>query len=158
MKPRQFTIGLLLLTLPLLASAVSDNQASGEARIHSIDQSEIQGRALFLDTGSADTGLVVSATATGLDPNQGYISLVYDIGAVSGGPSACVPSPASTLGFQKMFVGTWVVNPDGTGRLFAVKTGSSYAPLADLGAVSIRVIAPAGPAVLQGCGQVRTNP
>jgi hypothetical protein len=46
------------------------------------------GRITFTQTGP---GLVVTGTATGLAPNTvgRYVTLVYDIGSVSGGPNRC---------------------------------------------------------------------
>jgi hypothetical protein len=59
-----------------------------------------------------------------------------------------------------MAVGFWQVAADGTGTLFATKTGEAYAPLATFDAVSVRVVLGPPPAgfVLQGCGQVHRNP
>ncbi len=133
--------------------------STGAARPHAIDRSGIQAQILFLDTGSPDKGLVVSGFATGLDPGAAYFSLIYDVGSVPGGPAACTPSGPALSGAQ-MGVGFWEVAPDGTGSLFAVKTGASYAPLDAVGAVSVRIVLGPPPAgfVLQACGQIHRNP
>ncbi len=136
-------------------TVLSNDQAAGSARLHQIDQSGIEARIVFLDTG---TQLIVSGEASGLDPDQAYFSLIYDQDALPGGPSACVPSsnPSPLTGAQ-MFVGNWIVEPDGTATLSAVKIGSSFAPLSDIGAMSVRVVDPVPPADLQACGRVHEN-
>ncbi|MGI0025771.1 MAG: hypothetical protein ACREA4_11605, partial [Nitrososphaera sp.] len=75
-----------------------------------------------------------------------------------GGPNACVPStiPSPITGAQ-MLVGSWSVEQDGTGTLFAVKTGEGYSPLSDIGAMSVRVVDPVPPPDLQACGRVHEN-
>jgi hypothetical protein len=130
--------------------------ALGAARLHQVDQSGVKARILFLDSGSPDTGLVVAGTATGLDPTQAFFTLVYDAGALPAGPRACEPSPANNLTVDQMGVDFWTVNPDGTGNLFRIKTDSAYAPLSDIGAVSIRHVVGPPPEgfILQACGRV----
>ena len=145
-----FTVSGLLL---VAVTSVRADQGVGSARAHTIDGSGIQGRIVFLDSGDAAGGLVVSGRATGLDPAQGYVTLVYDRGAVPGGPSACLPSGAVLTGTQ-MFVGFWSVDEDGNGTLFVTKTGESYAPMSDIGATSIRL----ADMTLQACGRVRGQP
>ena len=133
---------LVLLTVVLgmmmiagtAVGALSDPR-TGSAKLHPYNQSGIKGRINFFDTG---TTLVVSGTATGLDPNNFYISLLYDVGSVPGGPLACEPSEANTLTEDQMFAGIWSVAPDGTGTLNFTKSGPLYVPLRDVDTVSIR--------------------
>ncbi|MGH7800963.1 MAG: hypothetical protein ACREOW_10105 [Thermodesulfobacteriota bacterium] len=145
----------MVLMFASTVAVLSNDQATGSARLHQIDQSGIDARIVFLDTG---TQLIVSGEATGLDPNQAYISLVYDRDALPGGPSACVPStiPSPITGAQ-MFVGSWIVDQDGTGTLFTVKTGDSYAAISEIGAVSVRVVDPVSPPDLEACGRVHSK-
>lgn len=137
----------------------SGGQATGRARLHQISRSGIRARILFLDSGSPDNGLVVSGRATGLDPTQMFFTLVYDTGALPGGPEACLPSSANQLTGVQMQVGFWKVYADGTGTLFAIKAGDSYVPLSDIGATSVRHVVGPPPEgfVLQACGRVRRN-
>jgi hypothetical protein len=154
------TLGIAIMSTSSVA-ALPDDQATGSAQLHQINQSGIKAQISFLDTGSPLNQLVVNGTATGLDPAQTYVSLVYDTGAVPGGPHACEPSRVpSPLTSEQMFVGFWTVAADGTGTLFAIKTGSAYVPLSAVGAVSVRVVLGPPPAgfVLQACGRVHTNP
>lgn len=144
------TLSLFILAVP--AGSFAD-PSLGSARQHSIDRSGVSGRILFLDTGDPDKGLIMSGSATGLDPEQAYLTLVYDQGSAPSGPSACEPTGPALNGAQ-MFVGVWTVHEDGTGTLFAVKTGSRYARLDQIGAVSIRD----GSRALQACGRVHDRP
>jgi len=151
---------ILIVTLGVMAVSLSSvgalsQPSTGSARLHEINRSGIQARMLFLDTGDPATGLVVSGTATGLDPAAAYISLRYDTGSVPGGPLACEPSDSSTLTEAQMFVGSWTVAADGTGTLFAIKTDATYTALTEIGAISIRRV-PGG--TLQACGQIHRNP
>lgn len=160
MKRLIVTSMLGLVFLIISSVPVPAEQATGAARLHATDGSGIQGRMVFLDTGSPQTGLMVSGTATGLDPTQTYFSLIYDVGALPGGPAACVPAGNPPLTGTQMGVGFWLVGADGTGTLFAVKTGDSYVSLGSIGAVSIRIVLGLPPAgfALQACGQVHQGP
>ncbi len=137
-------------------AATAADQAIGKSHLQQIEQSGVRARILFLDSGSADTGLVVSGEATGLDPQASYFSLVYDRGARPRGPGACLPGGDPPLTGDQMGVGFWQVGPDGTGTLFAIKTGSAYVPLDDVGAVSVRIVLGPPPEgfVLEACGRV----
>ncbi len=153
MNKRSMTpaVAVLLAAFAVLVP-VHAGQALGSARQHPIDGSGTQGRIVFLDSGTSESGLVVSGTATGLDPAQAYVTLVYDRGATPGGPAACLPTRG--LNGAQMFVGFWSVDPSGHGSLFVQKSGDGYASLNELGAVSIR----AGDMSLQACGRVRSQP
>jgi hypothetical protein len=157
-KQRAMAIAGLATALLTTTSAAAE-PATGAARLHPIDRSGVRARIVFLDTGSPDQGLVVSGQAAGLDPAQTYVSLIYDTGAVPGGPRACEPT-GPTLSPAQMIVGTWQVAADGTGTLFAVKTAAGYAALESFDAVSVRIVVGPPPAgfVLQACGQVHRNP
>jgi hypothetical protein len=90
----------------------------------------VQARAVLLDTGSPQTGLLVGAQATGLTPGQNIHLSPIRRGFPGGWAGSLHTNRGSSepkryYGDQ-MFVGTWQVAPDGTGTLFAVKTGSSY--------------------------------
>ena len=98
----------------------------------------------------------MSGTATGLDPNNFYISLLYDQRSVPGGPLACEPSDSSTLTGAQMFAGAWQVSADGTGTLNFTKTGPPYVPLAEIATMSIRGAAEDFERV--ACGRIHENP
>jgi hypothetical protein len=142
----------------LFSTSASDKPSTGAARLHQIHKSGITARIVFLDTGDPSTGLIVSGTATGLDPEDIYITLVYDDGSVPGGPRACEPPPDNDQTDAQMFVGTWTVAPDGTGTLNATKTGASYVPLDDISTVSVREVVGVGLPELEACGEVHRNP
>jgi hypothetical protein len=147
-----------LATGLLFSASAFDSPSTGGATLHQINRSRITARIKFLDTGDPSTGLIVSGTATGLDPGDTYITLVYDTGSVPGGPRACEPPPDNDQTDAQMFVGTWVVRPDGSGTLNATKTGASYVPLDDISTTSIREVVGAGLPELRACGEVHRNP
>ncbi|MCI0416775.1 hypothetical protein L0222_28740 [bacterium] len=142
-------VTLILILVPLWAFA---EPRTGSSEQHPINQSGIRGEILFLDTGNSSTGLIISGTATGLDPAASYISLRYDRGSVPGGPVACEPTDGLTA--AQMFVGFWTVNSDGTGSIFAQLAGDTYTPLTDIGTISIRL---ASDGSLQACGEIHRN-
>ena len=146
----QLLTGAALTVVLGISTVALADQAGGKAKLHSIDHSGIRASVLLLDTGSADNGLVVSAQARGLDPNQIYISLMYDQGSVPRGPNACIPTMAGP-----MMVGMWSVDMDGSGILFAILDGDGYRPLGEIGTMSIRQVVEAPPPILQACGKVQ---
>jgi len=113
--------------------------------------------------GSPDNVLVIKGTATGLDTSKGqvYFSLVYNIGSVDEGPTACVPvpPPAPQITFNQMTTAFWRTNPDGTGTLLAVKSGAFYVPLSRIGTMSVRQATPGSNPpffnVLRACGDIQ---
>jgi hypothetical protein len=125
------------------------------ARLQPVDQSGIHALVVLVDTGRE---LRVHALAQGLDPNQRYVSLVYDTGSRPSGPGACEPTSAA-LSAAQMFVGDWEPVGRGVRTLQAVKTGDSYAPLSAIGTMSVRVVVGPPPAgfVLKACGRVQTQ-
>ena len=135
------------------ASAASSAAAksTGGVNLHQIDRSGIRGRIEFVDRGNAADGLEVTGTATGLDPDVSYISLVYDAGAKPSGPRACAPSSPGDLTGLQMFVSGWQVDADGNGTLHVLKTGPFYVALDAIGAMSIRE---EDTRALQACGKV----
>jgi hypothetical protein len=159
----------LFLTIGLLAGVTSyadddkkkpeaiEEPATADAHIRPIDKSGIEARVAFLDTGSAMPGLVVSGIAKGLDPTQKYFSLIYDNGSVAVGPTACEPTSNGSVNGPQMPVGFWNVNKDGTGTLFAIKSGPSYAKIGTFRTISIRIVLGPPPAgfQLRACGLVR---
>lgn len=153
---------VLLVAASLAAQAPPQGQATGSARLTPINISGIEAEILFLDTGSGVHGLVVSGKASGLDPAQTYFSLLYKVGSVPGGPTACTPPPGSDITEAQMFTNFWTVASDGTGTLFRQKTGAAYVPLSDISTVSIRKATPGqNPPffnILQACGEIHRNP
>lgn len=126
-------IGVSLLSTNLTAlAAVTQN-----INQHPVGGSGIQGRVEVSDTGSS---LMISATATGLNPAHQYFSLIYTLASHPGGivegktlpptSNAIAPCDAfnqagqTTVDFAQMLVGFWTVNADGTGTLNVVKSAS----------------------------------
>ena len=100
-------------------------------------KNEIEATVTLFDTGDPSTGLVVSGRGSGFDPNQTFLSLIYDVDSVDSGSKACVPTGTS-LKPEQHFVGFWEVDADGTARLNAIKMGQSHAELRRVGTLSIR--------------------
>ncbi len=151
-----FSVAALVLLAGASVSLMAGKTLNASANVRPLPESKILGQISLMDTGGPETGLVVSGEAKGLDPNGTYVSLIYNDGSLASGPNACAPTNGLLDGTQ-MFVGFWNVGPDGSGKLFALKLGESYAPLADIGTVSIREVQGPAPSgfVLQSCGSVR---
>lgn len=159
---------LVLLTFGLAAiigfPCVALAQQTGFTQVQPVNRSGIQAMIAFSDNG--DT-LEVIGVATGLDPAQTYVTLLYDVGSLPGGSTACLPTDDS-LTFTQMVVGLWVVHESGNGTLTATKTGGSYVALDDFGTTSVRLDTQAGQPlpsapdpnrfVLQACGKVHIAP
>ena len=148
------------------AGVPSDSQ--GQATLPAINGSGISARIEFVDDGAT---LTVTGTASGLDPAESYVTLIYDNGSVPGGPNACQPTvfdpndPDFLLG--TMLIGFWEIDPDGNGTLSATNTnfGADYVPLDRFRSTSVRRIvgpppAPGAPPLteLVACGHVATQP
>jgi hypothetical protein len=106
---------------------------TAHATQHPMNQSGAMGRINFT---SVPGGLSVTGTATGLHgPSIArYVSLVYDLGSVPGGPNACEP----TEPIDGMFVGIWIVDALGNGMLIQVVPPGAIAPLSEIDTISIR--------------------
>jgi hypothetical protein len=152
MQRRRLMIGSVALLFGLVAGAavLAQEFTTGHALQHPSNQSGVMGRITFTET---PAGLIVEGTATGLEgPSVGrYVSLVYDVGSVPGGPTGCEP----TVELANMFVGIWVVDADGNGEL--VQLNPAVAPLDMIDTVSIRdgtVNQGFGPEAVVACGQI----
>jgi hypothetical protein len=85
------------------------------------------------------------------------VTLVYDVGSVSGGPELCEP----TVPMPGMFVGTWAVDAVGNGLLIQVAPPGAITPLGTFDTVSIRdttINGGFGVQAVIACGQVAVNP
>ena len=142
----------VVLALGVSASVAQSHSLGAAPVLSQVDGSGIRAQILFLDTGAPENGLIASGRAEGLDPNRIYTTLIYNAGSVSTGPAACLPTNA-ILDKSQMFVGNWKVSADGTGTLFAVKMGESFASLDDVGTTSVRVLE-GSDLVLRACGDV----
>lgn len=148
-----FTILIALISAAVVTTAAAYAvQSMGSAKLRQINGSGVRARTSFLDSGSPDDQLIIVGTAKGLDPTKAYVSLVYDNGSAPRGPGACLPSAQNDLTGAQMFVGTWQVDANGNGTLLVTKTGPSYVPVSEIGAMSIRL---ADTRELQACGEVR---
>jgi hypothetical protein len=132
------SLTVLIGTIMLLTSSIGAkaDPSEGKARLHPINHSGIKAKISFLDTGNNVTGLIISGTATGLDPNESYVSLLYDNPSVRGEEQSCNLAD-NLLDFEEEFAGRWSVEPDGTGTLFRTNFTSAYVPLSRLDAISI---------------------
>ncbi|MFH0352413.1 MAG: hypothetical protein ACHBMF_10880 [Chromatiales bacterium] len=163
MKRTLLTALILTATLTSVGQAQADGvrvTRFGSATLDPIDASAVRARIAFIDNG---VDLIVLGTATGLDPGKTFISNIYDNGSVATGPNACEPTifDPNDQGFilPTMFLGTWVVDATGIGKLTAVNTnnGKDFVPLRKFRTVSIRqFVAPGSPpeTVLEACGNV----
>ncbi len=144
------------------------SELSAMANVHPMNDSGVQARIDFVDDGAT---LFVTGVADGLDPTQTYLTLIYDNGALPGGPNACRPTifdpgdPEFLL--NRMVVGSWSVDGNGNGTLSAINTnfGADYVPIGLFRAASVRRVlgpppAPGAPppTELVACGHVATQP
>ncbi len=158
--------------LSILAATVFDITAelalaqarAGRARLSAKNGSGIRARITFVDSGST---LHVVGIAKGMEPSTVYETLIYDNGARTGGPRACLPSQDPSIpGLEgpQMFVGFWEPLGSGTRVLQAVKRveDASYSPLGTFATGSVREFFPQGPppdnSDLRACGRVRRSP
>jgi hypothetical protein len=138
-----------------VAGAAIAAQEMARARLHPMNQSGAAGRLTFTDSGA---GTMVEGTASGLEPSFArYVSLVYDVGSVPGGPEGCEPTN-DDLSDDEMFIGIWAVGPDGTGEL--IQLNPAVAAIGTFDTVSIRdteINGGFGPEAVVACGQVAVH-
>jgi len=126
---------MVLVAAAIVAIPVFANHSptgTAQATQHPVNQSGVNGT---IDFTSVPGGLLVTGTATGLQPSIGrYVSLVYDLGSAPGGPTVCEP----TVELDGMFVGIWAVDALGNGILMQVVPPAAIAPLTVIDSISIR--------------------
>lgn len=155
MRTKQI-VGMLAVVLGMALfapGAAAQEATTAHATQHPVSQSGVQGSIDFTETAGT---VQATGTATGLQPSVGrYLSLVYDLGSVPGGPDACEPGPDDEIGLVGMFVGTWAVDGSGNGTL--VQTNPLVASLELVRSVSIRdtqINNGVGPQAVVACGQI----
>lgn len=129
------TAAVLILTLAASTGSAKAQGTGAFAELRPIDRSGIRALLAFEDSGST---LMVNGIATGMDPMQVYISLVYDEKSVPRGSKACLPRNNS-LTFPQMVLGVWLPLGSSTRTLSVVKAGPSYVPLFNVGTASVRL-------------------
>ena len=158
MKKLLVFASLVCLALAAVATVWAQGGATARANQHPANQSGVHGSITFTQTGA---GLVVTGTATGLAPNTvgRYVTLVYDVGSVPGGPNNCEPTTNPPI--PGMFVGIWASDAAGNGLLLQIAPPSAIAPLGTFDTTSIRdttINGGFGPQAVVACGQVAVNP
>ena len=156
MKKLLVIVALACLALAASVTVWAQGGVTARATQHPINQSGVMGSITFTQT---EPGLVVTGTANGLAPNTfgRYVTLVYDVGSVSGGPDPCEP----TVPMPGMFVGVWASDAAGNGLLIQLAPPAAIAPLGTFDTVSIRdttINGGFGPQAVVACGQVAVNP
>lgn len=156
MRRKRFLIPLAALFFATFVAAgpAAAEETTAHARQHPANQSGAEGRISFVED---DAGLHVTGTATGLQESVGrYVSLVYDLGSVPGGPTVCEPVEE----LEDMFVGIWDVDAGGNGTLIQVAPPSEIAPLDVIDTISIRdteINEGFGPEAVVACGEIAVH-
>jgi hypothetical protein len=159
MKRLLMLISFASLLVGLVAASATvgaQGDVTAHANQHPVNQSGVMGRITFMGTGA---GPVITGTATGLAPSTvgRYVTLVYDLGSVPGGPNVCEP----TVPMSGMFVGVWASDAAGNGLLIQLAPPGAIAPIGAFDSVSIRdttINDGFGPQSVVACGQVAVNP
>ncbi len=116
--------------------AFASEATEAEAALASVGNSGVTAEIEFRDTG---TSLQVTGEAEGLNPNVVYVSLIYDLGSVATGPTACEPT-SNALTFDQMFLGFWQPMGSSERTLTVTKTGSGFTPIGTFATVSVRQV------------------
>ena len=122
-------VALAFLVIPavVFASGGFDGKAKADPPL-----SNVKASFKFVEAGGV---LTITGNGEGFEPGESYISLIYGEGSEVDGPEACEPSGA--LPGNLMFVGTWDVSDNGTGKLIQAGPASG-ASLADIATISVR--------------------
>ena len=124
-------------------SALNFSEFNGTANLHPVNESGVNARIEFFEDGET---LTVTGAASGLDPAESYVTLIYDNGSQPDGPTPCQPTifDPTDPGFllPTMFVGAWSVDDNGRGTLVAINTnfGADYVPLERFRSTSVRLV------------------
>ena len=124
-------VGLAALALVVIPAIVFANGLSAEAEAE--PPTNVEADFEFEET---DEGLIITGEGEGFEFGEIYISLVYGHGSLVEGPGAC--EPAGDLPGNLMFVGFWIVSPNGEARLVQTPGGASGAALDDIATISVR--------------------
>lgn len=142
----------VIVTVPV--NAAHSPTVTAQATQHPVNESGVSGR---IDFTAVPDGLLVTGAARGLQPSTGrYVSLVYDLGSVPGGPTACEP----TVPMAGMFVGFWAVDALGNGILIQVVPPGAIAALSAIDSISIRdttINGGFGVDAVVACGQIAVH-
>ena len=158
-RPAPIVLSLVGLLFGLVVTATTvqaQGGATASANLHPVNQSGVMGKITFIQI---EGGLVVTGTATGLAPSSvsRYVTLVYDVGSVPGGPELCEP----TVELAGMFVGIWASDATGNGLLTQLAPPGAIAPFGTFDTVSIRdttINDGFGVEAIVACGQVAVKP
>lgn len=131
---KRFLIVLALVLVAIPAVVFANGVMEGEAEAE--PPTDVEAEFEFEESGGV---LTITGEGEGFEFGEEYISLVYGIGSLVEGPGAC--EPAGTLEEDHMFVGFWVVSPDGKATLIQTPEGASLAALADISTISVRRVA-----------------
>lgn len=155
MRAKQIIVVFVMALGVALAPGAAAQATTGHATLHPVNQSRVSGSVDFTET---EGSVQVTGTATGLQPSAGrYVSLVYDLGSVPGGPDVCEPTTPDDPGPVGMFVGDWAVDGSGNGNGTLVQRNPFVASLEDVDSVSIRdtqINSGFGPEAVVACGQI----
>ena len=165
----------LLAAIPAVVFAGPPGGLTGSAHLHPANGSGVNGAVInFVDNGVGK--MTITGTATGLQ--AGWFSLLYDNGSVPGGPGTpqapanihgggnCEPTNDDLSAEQMLLdfgldfpfaVAVWQFVGGDNWELFYEAEGDFYAPLSDLGTVSIRSTIP-GPENVEACGKITNKP
>ena len=160
-------LAVLVVANPSLVSAApGGSMQTATAMLRTLNNSGVSGLATFKDDGS---GLSISGTAQGLNPNNDHISLLYDIDSVATGGFACEPAfgigPATAelpgrltidemglVGFVTPLL-VWDVSPNGNAKM----SGTVDVDIDRVRTISIRdtsIMGGVGPLAVVACGVV----
>lgn len=147
---------LMLGLVVAQAASAQTVPLQGEVVLRPINGSGIRGNLDIVNT--RQNRLVVTGSATGLDPAGTYVTLIYGAGSEVDGPTPCV-GPIR-------FSGNWIVDQDGNGTLFAlVDAWPVNVKSASIRSVQIVGVAPIGERgsvgtadlTLEACGKPRVT-
>jgi hypothetical protein len=122
---------VILVAVPAFVPTVSTqgtSPGSGYSNLVQVGGSGIQGQLQFIDNGISLRTLS-TAPVTGFNPQKTYVTLVYGLNSRGPGEAPPICGRDTTLGFDQMFIGAWLL-PGATSRsLDATKVHTIFVQL-----------------------------
>lgn len=106
-----------MVVIALMAPPVSTQGTSpgaGYANLIQVGSSGLQGQLRFIDNGIS-LRTFSSVPVTGFNPQKTYVTLVYGLNSRGPGEASPICGRDTTLGFDQMFIGAWLL-PGATSR------------------------------------------